>query len=136
MGLIKQLIRGIKRIFSNVFGFLTRRDSKKKRRERLQQPPTVPRSWEGKEGTYPRARKPDQMIRIKHRKRVPGLRMINRFLAGLWLLMNFVFSQFLLGSIGSQAQWVFFFFLGNCYFIMKYLWSSRKDEGRKTISKV
>ena len=121
MGLIKQLIRALKRIISNVFGFITRR---KKKRSRYVE---VPRSWEGKR----EPREKDQLIRIKHKKKIPGLRTINRALAGIWLFMNFVFSQFLLGSIGSQAQWVFFFFLGNCYFIAKYLWGSRTHEKKE-----
>lgn len=127
MGLIKQLMRGIKHLISNVFGFVTRRDSKKKRRERYQEPVEVPGSWK------PGESKPGKkdLIRIKHKRRIPGLKMFNRFLAALWLLINFVFSQYLLGSIGSQAQWMFIFFLGNCYFIIKYLWGSRKHEGTK-----
>lgn len=128
MGLIKQLIRAIKRILSNVFGFLTRRDSKRKRRERLQQPPTVPRSWGKKEEAM--THRATELPRIKYKRKIPGLRMINRFLAGIWLLINFVFSQFLLGSIGSQAQWTFIFFLGNCYFIIKYLWGSRRGDSQ------
>ena len=129
MGLIKQLIRGIKRMLSNVFGFLTRRDSKKKRRERYEEPVEVPRSW-GKPGEG-MTHKTEQLPRIKYKRRIPGLKQINRILAGFWLFMNFVFSQFLLGSIGSQAQWIFIFFLGNCYFIIKYLWGSRRDESGK-----
>lgn len=128
MGLIKQFIRGIKGLLSNIFGFITRRDSRKKRRARYEKDVTVPRSWEPGKGKEPRD---EQLIRIKYKRRVPGLKMINRLLAGIWLFMNFVFSQFLLGSIGSQAQWLFFFFLGNCYFIMKYLWELRKDERKK-----
>lgn len=133
MGLIKQLIREIKRILSNIFGFITRRDTKKKRRARIQEPVEIPRSWE-KGSSQPR--KTEQLARIKYKRRIPGLKQINRVLAGLWLFMNFVFSQVLLGNIGSQAQWMFLFFLGNCYFILKYLWGSRKDEKRKTISTI
>lgn len=122
MGLIKQIIRALKRMLSNVFGFITRRKRKPARYDE------VPRSWEGKG----EPRQKDQLIRIKHKRRIPGLREINRFMAGIWLFINFVFSQFLLGSMGSQAQWTFIFFLGNCYFIGKYLWSSRKHERQKT----
>ena len=127
MGLIKKLIRSLKSMISNIFGFIIRRDSKKKRRERYQEPITVPRSWE-EDASKPRKK---DLIRIRYKRRIPGLKKINRFLAGIWLFMNFVFSQFLLGSIGSQAQWIFIFFLGNCYFIMKYLWGSRREEHAK-----
>jgi len=129
MGLIRQLIRSVKKTISNFFWFLTRRrDSKKKGRTRDQEPIKLHRSWEPGKGE---PRKSKQLVRIKYRRRIPGLKKINRFVAGIWLFLNFVFSQFLLGSIGSQAQWVFVFFLGNCYFIAKYLWGSRKDERKK-----
>lgn len=133
MGLVKQLIRGLKRSLGNLFGFITRRDSKSKRRARYQEPIEVPRSWGEKSRGSPA--KSDQIVRIKYKRRIPGLKSLNRFLAGFWLFMNFIMSQFLLGSIGSQAQWLFIFFLGNCYFILKYLWGSRKDEKRQTVSK-
>lgn len=129
MGLIKQLIRSVKKLISNVFGFITRRDSRKKRRARYQEPTKLHKSWEPGKGKEPG--KNEQLIRIKYKRKIPGLKKINRFVAGIWLFLNFVFSQFLLGSIGSEAQWVFFFFLGNCYFIAKYLWGSRKDERKK-----
>lgn len=125
MGLGKQLIRFIKKTISNFFGALTR---KRKKETRSDEPIKLHSSWEpGKE----ESRKSEQLIRIKYKRRIPGLKKINRFVAGIWLFLNFVFSQFLLGSIGSQAQWVFVFFLGNCYFIAKYLWESRKDERKK-----
>jgi len=127
MGLGKQLIRSVKKNISNVFEVLTRRKGSKKARD--QEPIELHRSWQPGKG---KPNKSEQLIRIKYKRRLPGLKKINRFVAGIWLFMNFVFSQFLLGSIGSQAQWVFFFFLGNCYFIAKYLWGSRKDERKKT----
>ena len=129
MGLIKQLIRSIKKPISNIFDFILRRDSRKKRRARYQEPTKLHKSWRPGKGKEPE--KNEQLVRIKYKRKIPGLKKINRFVAGIWLFLNFVFSQFLLGSMGSQAQWVFFFFLGNCYFIAKYLWGSRKDERKK-----
>ena len=119
MGLINQLIRSLKNMIKNIFGFVLR----KKRRSR-DKPITVPRSWKKKTERKPKK----ATIIIKYKRKIPGLRQFNRILAGFLLIINFVFSQFLLGSVGVAAQPVFLIFLGNCYIIIKYLWLSRKKE--------
>lgn len=125
MGLGNKIIRSLKRMLKNIFGFITR----KKRRKKTQGEPTmIPASWQKPGDQIPGEEK---LIRIKHRKRIPGLRQIKRFLAAIWLLMNFVISQFLLGSIGAQAQPVFFFFLGNSFFLLDYLWKTRSKPDEK-----
>ena len=117
MGLINQLIRSLKNIIKNILGFMLR-----KKRGSRDEPIIVPRSWK-------KEKKPEkETIIIKHKRKIPGLRQLNRILAGFLLIINFVFSQFLLGSVGVAAQPVFFIFLGNCYIIIKYLWLSRKKE--------
>lgn len=130
MGLIKKLIRGLKGKISYFFGVIIHGDSKKRRKKQYQQPDVVPRSW-GKPGEKRTGKQyADSLPRITYKRRVPGLKTVNRIGAGIWLFLNFVFSQFLLANIGNQAQWTFVFFLGNCYFIAKYLWGSR-DESKK-----
>lgn len=122
MGLMKQLSRSLKNLIDNIFGFITR---KKKKRRRLEEKPiVVPRSW--KKESKPE--KATEKIIIKYKRKIPGLRQLNRILAGFLLIINFVFSQFLLGSVGAAAQPVFLIFMGNCYVIVKYLWLSRKNE--------
>ena len=124
MGLIKQLRRSLKNLMDNIFGFITRK--KRKRRGSREKPIVVPRSWGKKdEGMTHRA---IELPRIKYKRKIPGLGRLNRILAGFLLIINFVFSQFLLGSVGAAAQPVFLIFMGNCYIIIKYLWLSRKKE--------
>jgi len=120
MGLINQLIRSLKRHINNVFGFVFRK------KESSDEPIVVPKSWQKPEKTGKKAAKTTVIIR--HKRKVPGLKQLNRVLAGFLLVINFVFSQFLLGSVGAAAQPVFLIFMGNCYIIAKYLWGSRKKE--------
>ena len=122
MGLLNQLIRSLKRQINNVFGFVFR----KKKKRSSDEPIIVPRSWKQSKREPEKAAK--KTIIIRHRRKIPGLRQLNRILAGFLLIINFVFSQFLLGSVGAAAQPVFLIFLGNCYIIIKYLWISRKKE--------
>ena len=122
MGLMKQLRRSLKNLIDNIFGFITRK--KRKRRGSREKPIVVPRSW--KKESKPE--KVTEKIIIKYKRKIPGLGRLNRILAGFLLIINFVFSQFLLGSVGAAAQPVFLIFMGNCYIIIKYLWLSRKKE--------
>ncbi len=122
MGLMKHLIRSLKNMIKNIFGFVLR-----KKRKSRDEPITVPRSWKKQSESKPEKATKKTVI-IKYKRRIPGLRKLNRILAGALLVINFVFSQFLLGSIGAAAQPVFLIFLGNCYIIIKYLWLSRKKE--------
>jgi len=128
MGLMNQLSRSIKEMVNNIFGFFSR-NKKKRRRSRDDEPIRLHRSWE-KEDKEPRSRKgKKQLIVVKHKRKIPGLREFNKILAGFLLLVNLIFSQFLLGSIGAGAQPMFLIFLGNSYIIFRYLWGSRKKEG-------
>ena len=119
MGLIQQLIRGIKSRIKDGFNFVFRRKKKQILRD---VPVTVPRSWSKKTGqkTKPVARV------INHRLRVPHLLFFKRALAAFLLLVNFVFSQFLLGSVGTGAQPMFILFLLNSFILVDYLWKTRR----------
>jgi hypothetical protein len=61
-----------------------------------------------------------------HRKviHVPGLRAVKRGLASVLLLFNFIFSQYLITSMGFQVAALLFF--GNCFICIDYLWKTRK----------
>jgi hypothetical protein len=119
MGLIQQLIRGIKSRIKNGFDFVFRRKKKQILRD---VPVTVPRSWSKKIG---QKTKPAPRV-ISHRLRVPHLLTIKRMLAAFLLLVNFVFSQFLLGSVGTGAQPMFILFLLNSFILIDYLWKTRR----------
>jgi lipid-A-disaccharide synthase-like uncharacterized protein len=85
----------------------------------------IPASWlkhrSGQEKT-------DQKIQfIKHKKRIPGLLWFKRILAGILLLINFSFSQFMLGSLGNVVQPMFIIFLGNSFILLDYLWKTRRS---------
>lgn len=120
MGITNQLIRALKNLIKDALGVF----KQKKKRSRKIEPDVVPGSW----------KKPDAEkevappVVIKNKLRIPGLKLFHRILATVMLLLNLIFSQFLLGSVGSGAQPMFLFFMLNAYFIFRYLWSSRKKE--------
>lgn len=123
MGLINQVGRALKQLLRNLF-----RSRKKKRSTGEEEPIEVPESW-GKQ-QQPQAEATRKVLVItKHKTRIPGLRTINRILAGIMLLLNLAFSQFLLGSVGTEAQPMFILFLLNSYLILRLLWITRKKEG-------
>ena len=122
MGLIKQLSRSLKNLIDNIFGFITRK--KRKRRGPREKPIVVPRSWR-KES---KPEKATEKIIIKYKRKIPGLRKLNQILAGFLLIINFVFSQFLLGSIGAAAQPIFWLFIANSYCLALLLWKYRTKE--------
>ena len=131
MGLIKMFFRSLKNFVGNIFDFITRKDKKKRKKT---EEVIVPRSW--KETNDPNigsgSKQKKDLIRIKHKRKIPGLKRINQLIGGFFLLVNFIISQFALASLGSQAQWLFWIFLGNCYFILKYLWGSRRESDAET----
>jgi hypothetical protein len=55
----------------------------------------------------------------------PWLRNIKRLLAAVLLLINFIFTQFLLVSTGGIQISALFFF-GNCFILIDYLWRTRR----------
>jgi hypothetical protein len=113
------LIRGIKQ---QIHGLLHR---KKKRKKLAQEPDQVPISWIRKQKAAPDG-KPSLVI--KHKKRIPGLLYFKRALASVLLFLNFVMSQFLLGTLGAAAQPLFIFFLANSFILLDYLWKTRRKE--------
>lgn len=120
IGLLNQAIRRVKQAFQNLFRRLL---GKKRRRKRVAEPSKVPRSWQRGDPHTPRPGKP--RIIYHNKKRVPGLRFFKRLLAGFLLLINFSFSQFLLGSMNTQAQPMFVLFLLNSFILLDYLWKTR-----------
>ena len=55
----------------------------------------------------------------------PWLKNLKRALAAILLLINFVFTQFLLISSGLQFASLLFF--GNCLILIDYLWKTRGE---------
>ncbi len=119
MGFIAQFIRGLKSRVKDGFDFVFRRKKKQFLRD---VPVTVPRSWSKKRGLEKKA----APRVISHRLRVPHLLFFKRALAAFLLLVNFVFSQFLLGSVGTGAQPMFILFLLNSFILIDYLWKTRR----------
>lgn len=126
MGLINQAIREIRQFLSNLWGSIP--FIKKRRKRRAAEPTEVPACWNEK----PRLGKEEiprkQIVVQKHKLRVPGLLKIKRILAGFLLLLNFIFSQFLLGRVGDQGQPMFIIFLLNSFIMADYLWKTRRAE--------
>jgi len=86
----------------------------------------VPASWLKHRSGEPKTEQKIQFI--KNKKRIPGLLWFKRIIAGILLLINFSFSQFLLGSLGSTVQPMFIVFLGNSFILLDYLWKTRRKE--------
>jgi hypothetical protein len=133
MGLINQAAREIKQFFSNLWRSLPFHKKKKRGIEHKQEESIeIPASWRksprpgDSSASSARARK--QIIVEKHKIRVPGLRWFKRCLASFLLLINFVFSQFLLGRVGEQGQPLFILFLLNSFIMADYLWKTRKTS--------
>lgn len=124
MPFVKQMIRKMKRSIQDLWaGFWRLFKRNKYNQLRKHEPTVVPRSW--KKPGQPARKKDDVQIIEQQKFRLPGLRTMKRILAGILLLINFTFSQFLLGSIGNQNQAVFIFFLANSFIIGDYLWKTR-----------
>lgn len=124
MGAMNKLIRSIRHIVDDFLGLFSRKQ-KKTRKQKKSDPIKVPRSWNKKK---PSRNSEKPVIIHENKVRIPGLRLFHQILAGLMLLINLVFSQFLLGSIGNQAQPMFLIFVLNAYLIARLLWSYRKKE--------
>ncbi|MCJ7459208.1 MAG: hypothetical protein MUP17_09475 [candidate division Zixibacteria bacterium] len=96
-----------------------------KKRRRRRDPDEIPRSWRRQDLQDAGPGKGRSVI-IKHKKRIPGLLWFKRILAGFLLLINFTFSQFMLGSLGAPAQPMFILFLANSFILLDYLWKTRR----------
>lgn len=121
MGLGNQIIRGIKEFLKDL-----RKKFSRQKRKRKDEPTVLHPSWSKKDG---KAGKPGQkkpQIIMKQKKRIPGLLMFKRLLAGFLFLVNFVLSQFLLGSLGEAGQPIFILFLLNAFIMADYIWKTRR----------
>jgi hypothetical protein len=125
MGIIRQLRRAMINAFSDFKNIFKRKKEKTPRRSRKREPIKINKSWKKNK----KDKTSDFDIIQTEKRRIPGLKFFKRMIAAILLLINFIFSQFLLGSIGSQSQWVFLLFLGNSFIIGDYLWKTR---GKKT----
>lgn len=121
MGAARQIRRAILDMIHSFTGIFKKKP-KRSRRSSEPEMVKVPRRWRNQSA----AQKPEKVQIIEQQKmRVPGLRQLKRFLAAFLLLINFVFSQFLLGSVGAGAQPMFLIFLGNSVILVDYLWKTR-----------
>ena len=125
MGLFNQLSRSVKQMFRNLFRKKKRR---KRRSQRSEEPVEVPETWMKEEQEIKPEKARKAVVVTKHKTRIPGLRLFHRILYAVMLLLNLVFSQFLLGSVGTGAQPMFLFFVLNAYCLFRLLWGSRKKE--------
>lgn len=126
MGAAKQLSRALRNAMNDFMGVFKKKQKRSKRNEAPEMV-KIHRSW--KKGSSAAQNKPEKVKVIEQQKmRIPGLLMFKRIAAAFLLLINFVFSQFLLGSVGAGAQWTFFIFLGNSLVLVDYLWKTRKKE--------
>lgn len=119
IGILNQAVRQLKKGIRNIL------HRKKRKKGKAEEPDVVPVSWlKHRSGQQ----KTEQKIHfIKNKKRIPGLLWFKRILAGILLLINFSFSQFLLGSLGSNVQPMFIVFLGNSFILLDYLWKTRRS---------
>lgn len=115
MGFINQLIRELKEWL--------RGSGKKKKKRQPDEPVQIHKSWNKPQQP---AAQPKIVRTHPNKKKVPGLLQIKRVLAGVLLLINFVFSQFLLLAVGSDGFATFLIFMGNSFVIADYLWKTRR----------
>lgn len=69
-----------------------------------------------------------EFVVIKKRKRkfrISWLRQTKRVLAAITLAINFLFAEFILGS-QSAFQWLSILFFLNSFFLIDYLWKTRR----------
>jgi len=125
MGAIKQLSRALKNLMDDFMG-LFRKKKKRSRRSSEVETVKVPKTW--KRGTASDKKEKVKIIE-QQKMRIPGLRQFKRFGAAFLLFINFVFSQFLLGTVGAGAQPMFLIFLGNSLILVDYLWKTRTIKG-------
>ena len=123
MGAIKQLSRALKNLINSFVGIFRSKPQKRSRRNSEPEMVKVPKQWKKSQALE----KKEKVKVIEQQKwRVPGLRALKRYLAFFLLFINFVFSQFLLGTVGAGAQPMFLIFLGNSLILVDYLWKTRQ----------
>jgi hypothetical protein len=120
IGILNQAVRQLKKSIKNIL------HRKKRKKSKTDEPDVVPASWLKHRSGQPKTEQKIQFIN-KNKKRIPGLLWFKRIIAGILLLINFSFSQFLLGSLGSTVQPMFIVFLGNSFILLDYLWKTRRS---------
>ena len=85
----------------------------------------IPREW-GENGEPIKKRKRFRIREPKKKFRVKGLRWINRFIAVVLLIFNFLISQITLAAGPMEAKIMALIFLGNAYILAHYLWKTRR----------
>lgn len=126
MGAIKQLNRALRNMLDSFVGIFRRKPKRRSRRDSEPELVKVPRKWKK---DSPAAQKKQRVKVIEQQKmRIPGIRSFKRYLAAFLLFINFVFSQFLLGTVGAGAQPMFLIFLGNSVILVDYLWKTRQTK--------
>lgn len=122
MGAVKQLKRALSNLIESFVGLFRRKPKKRARRSSEPELVKVPRKWKKDSA----AQKKEKVKVIEQQKmRIPGIRSLKRYLAAFLLFINFVFSQFLLGTVGAGAQPMFLIFLGNSLILVDYIWKTR-----------
>lgn len=88
----------------------------------------TPKSWAAQKPES-RSMKDDSVKHIDQQKmRLPGYRVIKRGTAALLLMLNFIFSIYLLGTGGRTNGVIFMFFMANSFIVGDYLWKSREKR--------
>ena len=125
-GLASKTLRAIKRQLKRITGAIRGKFPAQEKGE------NVPRSWvikknqaKGKRKGQLAITKTGEVIVSRKVHHWPWLRNFKRGLAALLLLFNFGFSQFLMVSQGMIFA---FFFFGNTFILIDYLWKTRRKE--------
>ena len=123
MGAVKQLSRALRNLIDSFVGIFRSKPKRRSRRDSEPEMVKVPTKWKKSQALE----KKERVKVIEQQKmRIPGIRSLKRYLAAFLLFINFVFSQFLLGTVGAGAQPMFLIFLGNSLILVDYLWKTRQ----------
>lgn len=125
MGLLNQIIRSLKESFGNSRKKFSGNKSRRSRKARKDEPTVLHKSWDKTRKGKPGETAP-QFVYGHSKKRIPGFRQIKRLVAAGLLMINFILSQFLLGSLGQQGQPLFLLFLLNSFILADYIWKTRR----------
>lgn len=137
MGIFNKLLRTVGDQFRGVSRGVKKRFSRGEAEE--DQVDEVPASWvkdrivmeKSRAGSKQRMRgelylDKGKLIVKKNKVHVPWLKNIKRGLAGILLVINLVFSQFLMTQNGGWI--VALMFMGNCFIAADYLWKTRRVD--------
>ena len=122
MGAVKQLSRALRNLIDGFVGIFRSKPKRRSRRSPEPEMVKVPRKWKKSQALEKKER---VKVIEQQKKRIPGIRSLKRYLAAFLLFINFVFSQFLLGTVGAGAQPMFLIFMGNSVILVDYLWKTR-----------